>query len=110
MRLLDAVDRAGDMPPVLVGIMPLRDFDHAEYLQNEVPDTFIPPVIRDRLRQTGGRRGAAGLEIAAGLVREVRETRRAGGVVLSSPNGNVEELTALLGLTARVFPEGSKAG
>ena len=51
-RLLDAIDR-DRMPPVLVGIMPLRDFDHGEYLQNEVPDTVVPVPIRERLRQAG---------------------------------------------------------
>jgi homocysteine S-methyltransferase len=35
--------------PILVGLMPLRDSRHAEFLHNEVPGTRIPDWIRKRL-------------------------------------------------------------
>lgn len=37
--------------PILVGLMPLRDSRHAEYLHNEVPGIKIPASIRARLSQ-----------------------------------------------------------
>lgn len=35
--------------PILVGLMPLRDLRHAEFLHHEVPGTKIPDFIRKRL-------------------------------------------------------------
>lgn len=38
--------------PILVGLMPLRDIRHAEFLHHEVPGTKIPDWIRKRLSNT----------------------------------------------------------
>jgi methionine synthase / methylenetetrahydrofolate reductase(NADPH) len=37
--------------PILIGLLPLRDSRHAEYLHNEVPGTRIPEWIRRRLSE-----------------------------------------------------------
>lgn len=37
--------------PILVGLMPLKDSRHAEFLHNEVPGTRIPQWIRKRLSE-----------------------------------------------------------
>ena len=35
--------------PVLLGVMPLRDFKHAEYLQHEVPGVSLPEALLERM-------------------------------------------------------------
>jgi homocysteine S-methyltransferase len=40
--------------PILVGLMPLRDIRHAEFLHHEVPGTKIPDSIRKRLVNAKG--------------------------------------------------------
>lgn len=36
--------------PILVGILPLQSYRHAEFLHNEVPGIIIPKRIRERMR------------------------------------------------------------
>jgi methionine synthase I (cobalamin-dependent)/5,10-methylenetetrahydrofolate reductase len=54
--------------PILLGVMPLRDFEHAEYLHHEVPDTHLPLAVLERMRRAGHDGVRAGREIAAELV------------------------------------------
>ena len=57
-RLLDAAE-AGDLP-VLLGVMPLRDVRHAEYLQHEVPDMAVPEALIKRMWKAGPRGAEVG--------------------------------------------------
>ena len=41
---MDAVE-VPENCPVLMGVMPLRDFNHAEYLQHEVPGMSLPAMV-----------------------------------------------------------------
>jgi methionine synthase / methylenetetrahydrofolate reductase(NADPH) len=105
-EVLDVFERrVGKLPvPVLVGILPLQSFRHAEFLHNEVPGITIPKWVRDRMQAAGnaGREEGSRLahelllalldridgayfmpsfgryEIVAGLVREVRARIGAG--------------------------------
>ncbi len=54
--------------PVLVGIMPLRNFKHAEFMHNEVPDISIPEPMRERMREAGKDGLRVGTEMAAELL------------------------------------------
>ncbi len=38
--------------PVVVGVLPLRSPDHADYLHNEVPGISVPEDVRGRLRKS----------------------------------------------------------
>jgi len=38
--------------PVVVGVLPLRSSDHADYLHNEVPGISVPDSARERLRRS----------------------------------------------------------
>jgi homocysteine S-methyltransferase len=67
-RLLDAV---GGRVPVLATIVPLTDFDRAEYLAHEVPDVAIPARTLEILHRAGAGSRAVGLDLAAGLVAEI---------------------------------------
>jgi homocysteine S-methyltransferase len=46
--------RVGKLPvPVLVGVLPLQSFRHAEFLHNEVPGITIPKRLRARMEAAG---------------------------------------------------------
>jgi len=85
LALLDRfLERAGGAPvPVLVGIMPLHSFRHAEFLHNEVPGITIPDDVRARLREAGDQALRTGIEMAQRLVEEVRG-RYAGAYLMPS--------------------------
>src|SRR5438105_839208 len=78
------LERAGGSPvPVLVGILPLHSFRHAEFLHNEVPGITIPEEVRRRLREAGDGALRVGIEMAQELVRAVR-ARYAGAYLMPS--------------------------
>jgi methionine synthase / methylenetetrahydrofolate reductase(NADPH) len=94
-RLLDALDPPANVP-VLLGLMPLQDLRHAEYLQHEVPDMAVPSSVLERLCQAGERGPAVGREVALDLFHTARERGRVHGVVLSSASGSAGELAHFL--------------
>jgi homocysteine S-methyltransferase len=94
-RLLDAVDAPADVP-VLLGLMPLQDLRHAEYLQNEVPEMAVPQHVFQRMCHAGEGGPAVGRDIARELFDAARKRGRVQGVVLSSASGSASELASLL--------------
>src|SRR3989441_8499008 len=67
------LERAGGSSvPVLVGVLPLHSFRHAEFLHNEVPGITIPDHVRAQLREAGGGapRGGGGMGSEEGRVGE----------------------------------------
>jgi homocysteine S-methyltransferase len=96
LALLDRfLERAGGSPvPVLVGVLPLHSFRHAEFLHNEVPGITVPDPVRARLRQAGDRALGAGIELAQALVHEVR--RRHAGAYLMPSFGRFEVVAEVL--------------
>ena len=100
---LDALDwllDAAGVPagiPVLLGVMPLRDYPHAEYLQHEVPGMSLPAALLNRMwRVRDEDAGATGLEIAAEIIEQARQRGRVQGVVLSSAIGMVDDVAGFL--------------
>src|SRR5437588_4282220 len=96
---LDALEgflaRAGRIPvPVLVGILPLHSFRHAEFLHNEVPGITVPDAARARLRDAGDGALRAGIDMARALVAEVR--RRHAGAYLMPSFGRFEVVAEVL--------------
>jgi methionine synthase / methylenetetrahydrofolate reductase(NADPH) len=94
-RLLEAIGPLAGVP-VLLGLMPLQDLRHAEYLQHEVPEMAIPRRVLERMAQAGESGPSVGREIARELARSARERGRVHGVVLSSAAGSAAELAELL--------------
>ena len=94
-RLLDAIDPPADVP-VLLGLMPLQDLRHAEYLHHEVPDMAVPRQVLERMSQAGEGGPAVGREIAREFFCAARQSGRVHGVVLSSAAGSAAELAELL--------------
>ena len=63
----------GPIPiPVLLGILPLQSFRHAEFMHNEVPGITVPQELRDRLRESGAAAQAEGVKHARELFRAAR--------------------------------------
>jgi len=89
------LERAGGSPvPILVGLLPLHSFRHAEFLHNEVPGITIPDAVRARLREAGDRALRVGIEMAQALVREVRG--RYAGTYLMPSFGRFEVVAEVL--------------
>ena len=89
------LERAGGSPvPVLVGLLPLHSFRHAEFLHNEVPGITIPDEVRGRLREAGDRALRVGIEMGQALVHEVR--RRHAGAYLMPSFGRFEVVAEVL--------------
>jgi homocysteine S-methyltransferase len=94
-RLMDAA-RVPETMPVLLGVMPLRDFNHAEYLQHEVPGVSLPESMVERMWKAREDAPAIGREIARELIDEARRSGRLRGVVISSGANDVAEITGLV--------------
>jgi homocysteine S-methyltransferase len=87
--------RCGELPvPLVVGVMPLHSFRHAEFLHNEVPGITIPDEVRHRLREAGDHALHAGIELGQELVRAVRA--RFPGVYLMPSFGRFEVVAEVL--------------
>jgi methionine synthase / methylenetetrahydrofolate reductase(NADPH) len=80
---LQAQDGAREIP-ILLTIAPLRGYDQAEYLANEVPGVTVPDATLRALARAGTGAAQAGLEMAAELAAECRDL--ADGVVLCGEN------------------------
>jgi homocysteine S-methyltransferase len=94
-RLVEAIDPPSEIP-LLLGLMPLQDMRHAEYLQHEVPDMSVPEKVLERMCRAGEGGPAVGRELALDLFREARARGRVHGVVLSSASGLAAEMAQLL--------------
>ena len=94
-RLMDAAQVPPDLP-VLLGVMPLRDYNHAEYLQHEVPGVALPEAMIERMWKAREDAPAIGREIARELIDEARKSGRLRGVVISSAVNDVDEMKGLV--------------
>jgi methionine synthase / methylenetetrahydrofolate reductase(NADPH) len=56
--------------PVMVGVMPLRSYRHAEFLHNEIPGINIPDAVREKFRSAGENGAVLGVKLAADFLRE----------------------------------------
>ena len=89
------VARLGPVPvPLVVGILPLHSFRHAEFLHNEVPGITVPDAVRARLREAGDHALRVGVETAQGILAEVR--RRYAGAYLMPSFGRFEVVAEVL--------------
>ena len=82
--------------PVLLGVMPLRDFNHAEYLQHEVPGIILPEETLERMWRAREDAAAEGRAIALELIEAAKASTRIRGVVLTSSVNEIGELSGLM--------------
>ena len=94
-RLIEAAKVPDDLP-VLLGVMPLRDFNHAEYLQHEVPGVLLPEEALERMWRARENATEEGRAIVRELIEQARKSSKIRGVVLTSSVNDVSELTSLL--------------
>lgn len=81
-RLLDKTAKIG--VPVLIGVLPLRNSRHCEFLHNEVPGITIPDTVRQRMSKAGQEGGRSeGIAIASEFLCKV--TSDISGVYLMPP-------------------------
>jgi homocysteine S-methyltransferase len=90
------LERLGGMPkiPILIGILPLQSFRHAEFLHNEVPGITVPDWIRKRMHEAGNEGQKVGVELARELLRDCRN--HANGVYLMPSFGRYENCLDVL--------------
>jgi homocysteine S-methyltransferase len=58
--------------PVLVGILPLANIRHANFLNQEVPGISIPEKILARMEKAGDNSGLEGVKIAVEIIEKLR--------------------------------------
>ena len=80
--------------PILVGIMPLHSFKHAEYLHNEVPGISIPQGIRDAMQKAGDEGARVGLQLAEELLDQIKSICQ--GTYLVPSFGRYEDMAVLV--------------
>jgi methionine synthase / methylenetetrahydrofolate reductase (NADH) len=104
LRVVTALE-AEDMP-LLLSVTPLRSFEEADYLANEVPGVCIPPdTLRAMERAGRGAARAVGIDLAADLLREARKL--VSGVIVTAAQDDLTGLAPLLasaGLPAPAAP------
>ena len=81
---------------MLLGLMPLQDMRHAEYLEHEVPEMSVPRIALERMCRAGESGPAVGRELALELFHSARERGLVHGVVLSSASGLASEMAQLV--------------
>jgi methionine synthase / methylenetetrahydrofolate reductase(NADPH) len=87
---------------VLLGILPLQSFRHAEFLHNEVPGIIIPPFVLERMKEAGAEGRAAGIAMAQEILQHAH-TRYA-GVYLMPSFGRYELCASVLDVLPRFAP------
>ena len=80
--------------PILIGILPLQSFRHAEFLHNEVPGIHVPDWIRAKMHEAGNEGQKVGVDLARGLLAQCRSM--ASGVYLMPSFGRYENCLEVL--------------
>lgn|SRR5574341_368435 len=76
--------------PLVLGILPLHSYKHAEFLHNEVPGITIPDRLRERMRKTGEKGAQEGIKMAKELFHEAKGMVQ--GVYLMPSYGRYQEI------------------
>ena len=78
---MEFVRKADGKVKVLAGIVPVIGAKMAQYMNENVPGIFVPQYIIDELAQTPKGTGVSkGIEIAARMIRQIREEKICDGV------------------------------
>jgi methionine synthase / methylenetetrahydrofolate reductase(NADPH) len=92
-----AVEGEGEVGrvPLLLSVTPLRSFEEADYLANEVPGVCIPSdTLRAMERADRGAARAVGIELAADLLIQARKL--VSGVIVTAAEDDLTGLAPLL--------------
>ena len=80
--------------PILIGILPLQSFRHADFLHNEVPGISVPEWIRQRMHEAGNEGQKVGVDLARDLLAQCKSM--ASGVYLMPSFGRYENCLEVL--------------
>ena len=81
--------------PIIVGVLPLANSRHAEFLHNEVPGMYLPEAVRERMRRAGEERGPKeGQAMARDFIAMCKE--KASGVYLVPSFGRYDIVAELI--------------
>jgi homocysteine S-methyltransferase len=79
----------GDLDhPILVGVLPLYNLRHTNFLHHEVPGIQIPESIRERIRKAGGDSANEGIRIAVEQIKQIKQWGQ--GIYLMPPFNRFE--------------------
>jgi homocysteine S-methyltransferase len=93
LRTVTALE--GTEVPLLLSVTPLRSFEEADYLANEVPGVTVPPDALRAMEQAGrGAARAVGIDLAACLLHEARKL--VSGVIVTAADDDPASLAPLL--------------
>ncbi len=82
--------------PTMIGVLPLANSRHAEFLHNEVPGMTIPETVRDRMRRAGESNGPReGAAMARDTIAMCR-AKGAAGVYLVPSFGRYDIIAELI--------------
>jgi homocysteine S-methyltransferase len=94
-QLLSFLERVGPLPvPLILGVMPLQSYKHAEFLHNELPGVSIPAAVRERMRGAGDRGIAEGIAQSQEFLRDAQ--KHVQGVYLMPSFGRYEMVAELV--------------
>jgi homocysteine S-methyltransferase len=80
--------------PLLITVLPLKSWRHAEFLHHEVPGILIPDAIRERMRRAEPNALEEGMALAAAFVEELRS--EIAGVHIIPPTERPETVAPLV--------------
>lgn len=80
--------------PIIMGLLPLRSYRHAEFLHNEVPGITIPPELLARMAQAGQDAIGEGIRIAQELAQALRPYTQ--GFYIMPPFGRYDMVPPIL--------------
>ena len=93
LRVVTALE--GTQVPLLLSVTPLRSFEEADYLANEVPGVIVPPDTLRALERAGrGAARAVGIDLAACLLHEARKL--VSGVIVTAADDDQSGLAPLM--------------
>jgi methionine synthase / methylenetetrahydrofolate reductase(NADPH) len=80
--------------PVMLGIIPLRSFKHADFLHNEVPGMRIPERYREMMHRAGKEGPKVGITLSQNFLRDARSC--IAGVYMMPPFRKYHVVTEVL--------------
>ena len=93
--LEEFIKRTGHLRlPLMLGILPLRSYRHADFLHNEVPGIVIPENIREKLRVAGKEAAKVGVQLSKEFLKEAKKLVQ--GVYIMPPFGKYDVVKELI--------------
>ncbi len=90
------LERKGKPPvPIILGMIPLHSFRHAERLHNEVPGITISDAVREQMREAGERGREVGMELARQLLLEAKARGYIQGCYLGPSFGRYDVVSSV---------------